>query len=607
MDADAELAWRDLEEMRAMSSAAHLPAQPRAAAPAPAPPPPKSKAVERVEDEDKDEEEKLRVEKRCVRYAIVRERLVRERGKEPSDVLSAARLKRELNLFGTREWRRAHVCGSVSCTWQHWPGGQPVMDPFGKLLGGRSFEATGMVWVCERSGAVHLCGPGRCGRGVDADERAVTCPVSGLVVGETHVDDTHSMNKPRFFSSDGDSGRHGGAAKQRAFQKLYKVRTQPAQARSADEERAARKRTRKEEEEKKQQQQQQQDPATGAAANNLPPYSGKKKARRKRLRVVPEELPPSAIRNDEQYGETALLRQMEIPSRATRDGVKRLCQDVVFWEGAEAHLDEKLKEAEHKAYRKAERYFSVCRDHGRMPSRSIMRKIYLDEQQPVLEKAFGQAWLATCERQACVGYFTEALLRAYALVACTPMARKEQRCVPFTHVALGLLRGLADGISLGVWFNRETRRARESLEVRALPDAERDRLYECRTVRMLPAHRALRGVPSDQDMRETGRLESHRYFSHMVSQRKVKEYLDSLVASGLTIEQIEAYSLERYMRVLDIDAGLPLRAGIAQTTPSSSAQQQLIPLGGDVEARRKRLLLQQQRKAKRTQEGPLRN
>lgn len=582
MDVSA-LAWRDLDEFL-QQDAPHPQHQQRQQQPQPK----EGDGAEaaRAEAERLEEQERSRVEKRCVRYAVLKARLREERpGLEPRDVHALRALKRELQLFGTREWRERHACSGDFCSWQHWPAGQQVRDPFGKLLGGRAFRASGLVWVCTRSGQAHLCGEGRCGRAVETEDRSLTCPVSGLVVGESHVDDTHSMNKPRIFATDGDSGRYQGkgGGPQKDFKKLYRVRRVAAPAPSADDEERARKRARREQQQEAAGEGTAQQPApspTTPTATATAAAVPKKRSRRKRVRVVPTELPPSALRDDEQYGAAALRRAMEVPSKHLKEAARRLCQEVIFWEGNEAFLQQKLQEAEQKAYRKVERYASACRQESRMPSRTIVRALYLAEQGPVLERVFGCAWLATCEQTVCQQYFQEALMRSYALVCLTPLAQAEKRNVPFTHVALGLLRGLADGISLDVWYDRETRRALDALDVKQLPEEERARC-ECRTVRLLPSHRALRGIPRDQDMRETGRLDRHRYFSDMVSQRKVKEYLDSLVGFRLSIEQVEAYSLERYMRPLDLDAGLPLRAD-----PGSSFAAPLVPLGAPGRQRR---------------------
>jgi hypothetical protein len=474
--------------------------------------------------------ERFRIEKRCIRYALLYQHAVRL-GIEGATPERLRAMKETLLPL-----KRYHRCFSQDCKWENWPArDRPwIRDPFvvveqDSAAAAAAVQASGMVYVCALSHKAHICGDGHCRLGTQTAEHDITCTVSGQVIGTARIDNSFTGNQKRRFQD--DPGSDGGGSSTTYHHRSYKIRRPTLPSPS---------------------------PSPAAAAVPAPPpptalelleLQPKKRSRRKRTRTVPCKLPASALADSSVYGTKAIMRVAEEIGNSIMPESDRLLVSMIFSEEAQRRTDARALEVENKADKQAKEYVRICREHDRMPDPTIFRCIYWRNEMEVVDRAFAQAFLIHCNRHGsgriCQEYFREALTRAFAMLQCTPQAVAEKHQVPFRKVALGLLTYLHEGLTREVWFHRESLRAIDHSELISLTNEQQED-YESITVRHIPAHHGLRALPSDVDMRAVA---GDRYSSTMVSLRKVLEYFDSLVSYSLQIDQISAYCLEKYMTI----------------------------------------------------------
>lgn len=490
----------------------------------------------------------LRAEKKHLRWLALAEQ-AGARGFAGSN--SPDELKR--NKFALMLPKAGHLCTSA-CRVLSMRAGERLRDPFAGP-GAPTYRATRKVFVCAKTGAAHVCEPGRCTHGLVTRSGDIVCWISGLVIGRDQLScsaPAPSEDRPGIVP---DARRSAGSYAQERRQAGGGDRDAYAYNRMVAAELAA---------EKPKPFGPAPAPAgSKRAASGMTPSQARAVKKRNRAtamqrkRIAGGALAGAATTGElaasenEKYGRRAVVASMEKVPRTARDTAFDLCRRLLFGERAEAAMDAKLLEAEERACKTVAAYIKACQEAEAPHRREVCVAIYHSSFYPLLDRAFGMARLRMCDQREVCNYFATAAIAAWRLLNATPLAQ-EVGGSQFKTVAIGLIYALREGMRVRVRFWRDSRRSLTDREYEALPPEKKAECDE-RTVWLLPAHDALRCLPSDSEAKRVVKDTASR--SIMISLSNIKDYFQSLFNRGLTIEQIEDYCLSSYLAVADSDVG----------------------------------------------------
>ncbi len=373
-----------------------------------------------------------------------------------------------------------HRCSARGCNWRSLKERAPFSDP----RDGRAYEAaSGLVFLCATSGAVHVCDDEDCRFYVEDHGHDTVCGVSrrslGGVVVAAAADARRDTIRAATSNALADQMPPGGGGAAR--RPLKRKEAEP--------------------------------PAAARASTPVVSSSSKRRSALQATRNAGKRFAPGSAaaamvearglrEADVTYGAELVRFALENVSDESRASANKWVAFLLFSGQVQKLHTENFARALASAEEHAERYATLCANSGRIdPARFRVHifGIYYPTFMPLVDRAL---WIALSDRSDYVRiaeYFTRALIALWKITESTPCCCEvnpypgsptEKRQRAHSHLekfAVTLLYMLKSGARHMVAYDRATRLVLSEADKRALP-VERI-AYE--TITYVPAHRIL--------------------------------------------------------------------------------------------------------------------
>lgn len=543
--------------------------------------------------EIKDEDRQLRAEKHYLRYVVVLYprmygRQVREDEMAPETILTdeqvaQLRVQKDALLPNNKSKRSRnpqHNCGR-SCDWESLPGhlrNAPwIYDPCDPELGW--CRASGLVFICATSGRAHLCGDNRCRRKTRQPTGELSCEISGRsfdsdILPSYTRDKLHASQRQKHDEqNDAGDETYVRTDMELLMHQEQQVQPSPGSAGSLDHSLYAEKKRKLAD----------QAAMLATMASAVPKQPIRKREKQSRNRQIPDRSgaeqhstlatmgdallaeackprpPAPSMMDGSIFGRGRIQRSFEEIREASRKFAEQLCYEMFVSPAVDVHLHRKNAQAMQQAESLADRYIQETMRVGRQPDWLRIYECYMMFLSPLLEQTFSRylpSGVASnsgySDIHAC-RYFSEAILKIWKMLECTPRALEPRSHAPpgqltkphiqLRSIAMGILYRLRDGCFATIKYCTKTLCVLSEQRSQSHTDPVKEHRF-C----FIPPHEFLARLPNENEIAPLA-TQSGNNSGVFVNQRTIQSYYQSLVLQGLPLSTVHQYQLAAHMEI----------------------------------------------------------